>query len=49
VQLAELASRAKPKLLVLYHLQQASPDEALREISARYNGKVVIGRDLDVY
>jgi ribonuclease Z len=48
-QLAELASRAKPKLLVLYHLQAASPDEALREMSARYNGKVVIGRDLDVY
>jgi len=49
VQLAELASRAKPKLLVLYHLQSASPDEALREMRARYNGKVVVARDLDVY
>jgi len=49
VQLAELASRAKPRLLVLYHLQAASPDEALREIGTRYNGKVVVARDLDVY
>jgi ribonuclease BN (tRNA processing enzyme) len=58
-QLAELAAKAKPKLLVLYHHSIAirpsvtptssTPDELLREISARYSGQFVIGRDLDVY
>jgi ribonuclease Z len=48
-QLAELANRAKPNLLVLYHLQAASPEQALGEISSRYSGKVVVGRDLDIY
>src|SRR5262249_30061566 len=48
-QLAELASRANPKLLILYHLQASSPDEALAEMLDRYRGKVVVGRDLDVY
>jgi ribonuclease Z len=48
-QLAELANRAKPKLLVLYHLQAASPQQALAEMSGQYSGKVVVGRDLDVY
>lgn len=58
-QLAELAGKAKPRLLVLYHHSIAwrpgvtpsasTPDELLREISARYSGQFVIGRDLDVY
>lgn len=48
-QLADLASRAKPKLLILYHLQASSPEEALREIVEQYPGKVVVARDLDVY
>ena len=58
-QLAELAAKAKPKLLVLYHHSIAlrpgvtptssMPDELFREISARYSGQFVIGRDLDVY
>jgi ribonuclease BN (tRNA processing enzyme) len=48
-QLADLATRAKPKLLVLYHLQAFSPDEAFKEMVDRYSGHVVVGRDLDVY
>lgn len=58
-QLADLASTAKPRLLVLYHHAIAfrpevnpsavSPAALLAEVSARYSGHVVIGRDLDVY
>lgn len=58
-QLAELASKAKPRLLVLYHHSIAwrqgiaptasAPDVLLREMRARYSGQFVIGRDLDVY
>ena len=57
-QLAELAARAKPKLLILYHntitlrpLQKplaSTPDDLLSEMK-RYKGKIVVGRDLDVY
>lgn len=59
VQLAELATKAKPRLLIVYHAsivlrpavrpQASSPAELLDEISARYSGPVVVGRDLDVY
>jgi len=58
-QLAELASKAKPKLLVLYHNtitlrpdkrpMASTPEDLLREITSRYQGKVVVGRDLDIY
>ncbi len=58
-QLAELAGQAKPRLLVLYHhsitlrpgvaTSASTPGELLREISARYSGQFVVGRDLDVY
>jgi ribonuclease BN (tRNA processing enzyme) len=58
-QLAELAGKAKPRLLVLYHHSIAlrpgitatasTPDQLVREISARYSGQFVVGRDLDVY
>jgi ribonuclease Z len=48
-QLAELATRAKPRLLILYHVQAFSPDEAFKEMVDRYSGHVVVGRDLDVY
>jgi len=46
-QLAELASKAKPKLLVIYHTD--SGEEVLREMLDRYPGHVVVGRDLDIY
>jgi len=51
VELAALAARARPKLLVLTHqLYWGVSDEALlAEIRQIYAGKVVSGRDLDVY
>ncbi len=59
VQLAELAKKAKPRLLVLYHhsiqfrpgvsLSASTPDGLYREIAQHYSGQFVVGRDLDVY
>ncbi len=59
VQLAELAAKAKPRLLVVYHASIAlrpaassiasSPEELLKEIKSHYGGRVVVGHDLDVY
>lgn len=59
-QLAQLANKAMPGLLVLYHnpitlqptkrLFASTPDDLLQEIKAAgYDGKVVVGRDLDIY
>ena len=50
-ELAALASRAKPGLLILYHvLVFGLPDEVvLEEVRSRYNGKVVLANDLDVF
>lgn len=59
-QLARLAAKAKPGLLILYHnpitLKPSSlpfastPDDLLREIrEGGYSGRVVVGRDLDIY
>jgi len=50
-ELAELATRAKPKLLLLYHqLYWGTTDEGLlREIRMGYGGVVVSARDLGVY
>jgi ribonuclease BN (tRNA processing enzyme)/pimeloyl-ACP methyl ester carboxylesterase len=69
-QLAELAKKAKPKLLVIYHTINfppglaparllppnaaadalyAPPEMLQKEIGARYQGKIVVGKDLDVY
>ena len=48
-QLAELASKAKPKLLVLYHHSGNTPEELNAEIRAVYAGHFIVSRDLDVY
>jgi len=50
-ELAEIATKAKPKLLVLYHqlLWGATKEQLLEEIGNGYSGKVVFGNDLDVY
>ena len=70
-QLAALAAKAKPSLLIVYHAWiswwpdtassgvqpvvltagrvHSSPDVLQSEISSRYSGHFVIGRDLDVY
>lgn len=50
-QLAEIAARARPKLLVLYHQLYWGDDDValLRQVRARYRGTVVSARDLGVY
>lgn len=50
-ELAELAAKARPGLLVLYHqlLWTSTEEELLNEVRKGYKGKVVSGRDLDVY
>jgi ribonuclease BN (tRNA processing enzyme) len=55
-ELATLASKARPKLLVLYHranpggVGRPNPEEALlEELRKSYGGAVVTGHDLDVF
>ena len=51
-ELADLATRAKPKLLVLYHqLYFGLPDEVdlVKEIHRNYSGNIVNGHDLSQY
>lgn len=54
-ELAEIANRTRPGLLIVYHLSQRGPnglipeEQYLQEIQQTYKGRVVIGRDLDVY
>ena len=54
-QLAEIATKTQPRLLIVYHRgvgpsgSQISDAEYLAEIARTYRGKVVIGHDLDVY
>lgn len=50
-ELAELATKASPGLLVLYHqlFWGTSEEDLLKEVRAGYAGKVVSGHDLDVY
>ncbi len=57
-QLVELATKAKPRLLILYHnpitlVPEKRPfastaDDLLAEMKA-YQGKIAVGRDLDIY
>ncbi len=51
VELGQLAARARPKLLVLYHqlLWSATVDDLLAEIRQSFDGEVVSANDLDVY
>lgn len=50
-ELAEIARRAKPGLLVLYHQLYwgTSDEQLLQEVQRHYDGKVVSGADLDVF
>jgi ribonuclease BN (tRNA processing enzyme) len=51
-ELAEIASKAKPKLLVLYHQLYFGPRNEVdleKEVRRGYSGAVVNGRDLTVY
>lgn len=50
-ELAAIASRAKPKLLVMYHQLYWGFDDAtlVEEVTAAYDGEVVSSADLDIY
>jgi ribonuclease BN (tRNA processing enzyme) len=50
-ELGAVAAKARPKLLVLYHQIPTSFDEAelLGEVHQKFAGRVVSGKDLDVY
>jgi ribonuclease BN (tRNA processing enzyme) len=51
LELADLANRARPKLLLLYHqlYRGGTDDDLVREIKTRYAGLVMSARDLGVY
>lgn len=50
-QLAEIANKTQPKLLILYHqlFWGVSEGDLLAEIQEHYTGEVVSGNDLDVF
>lgn len=50
-QLADVATKTQPKLLVLYHqlIWDSTEEKLVKEITTHYKGKVVSGKDLDVY
>ncbi len=50
-ELAEIANKTKPMLLVLYHqlFCNRTEEQLLAEISDKYEGKLVSGKDLDVF
>jgi len=50
-QLARIASLVRPQLLILTHqlLHGVSEQELLREVTERYDGCVISGKDLEVY
>jgi ribonuclease BN (tRNA processing enzyme) len=51
IELGDLASRARPKLLVLTHILffGESGSEILEEVRSRFAGRVQLGEDLSVY
>jgi len=52
-QLGELATRARPGLLILYHQQyqftESTEEDLIREMREVYRGRFVSGHDLDVF
>ena len=50
-QLADIANRTRPGLLVVYHnaANEAGLKEILRQIQRTYHGQVVVSHDLDVF
>jgi len=51
LELAEIARKVQPKLLILYHqlFMNQTENELLQEITKHYEGKVVSSNDLDVF
>ena len=50
-ELADIASKVKPDLLILYHqlFWGGSEEEILAEVKKKYTGKVVSGNDLQIF
>ncbi|MHA1975396.1 MAG: MBL fold metallo-hydrolase [Candidatus Hodarchaeales archaeon] len=50
-QLGKIAAKIRPKLLVLYHQLYMGKNDSdlLNEISTEYSGKVISGKDLDIF
>jgi ribonuclease Z len=56
-QLSEIASRTRPGLLIVYHVSgrgsgpggRTTDAQLLNELHQKYSGKVVIGKDLEIY
>ena len=50
-ELAQLASEAKPEVLVLTHVLffHCTKDDILAEVQSAYDGKVIFAEDLDIY
>jgi ribonuclease BN (tRNA processing enzyme) len=50
-QLGDIATKAKPKVLILYHqlFFGASDETLLSEVRSRYSGRVVSAKDLEVF
>jgi ribonuclease BN (tRNA processing enzyme) len=51
LELGEIANKARPKLLVLYHqlIWTSNEQEMMQELQSIYKGKAAFGSDLDVY
>ena len=47
-QLGELATRARPELLIL-HSHQSNENELTRQMDNVYRGRFIVGHDLDLY
>jgi ribonuclease BN (tRNA processing enzyme) len=50
-ELAQIATKARPRLLILYHqlFWDTSEEELVNEVRRSFGGQVVSGRDLDIY
>lgn len=50
-ELGDIANKSNPGVVVLYHILfwGFSEEDLLNEISTRYKGKVICGRDLDIF
>jgi ribonuclease BN (tRNA processing enzyme) len=51
LELAAIAAKVKPKLLILYHqlFMKQSEEEMVGEITEHYDGRVISGDDLDKF
>ena len=48
-ELADLAMKARPRLLILYHYNGLTAEELMNSMLSRYPGHFVVGRDLDIF